>query len=415
MSSVGSGTAVGYETLMWGVPTEAGYQRSDLRAARRQSGEYQAAIPAEIAALEVGLPSAVLADAEEAGQEIVRFDTELGSEIAPFASVLLRTESAASSKIENLTASARAIAEAETLGNAKRRNASMIVANTRATRAAIDLADQISGDAILAMHEALMHDSEPAIAGKWRTGQVWIGGGNFGPRGADFIAPQQDRVPGAIDDLIRFAKRSDIAVLAHIAIAHAQFETIHPFPDGNGRTGRALIQSMLRNKRLTRQVTVPVSAGLLSDTGSYFQALTAYRDGDPAPIVQRLSEASMLAVVNGRQLVGDLQTIRSQWESKITARRGSAVHRVADLLIKRPVINAQLVSDRLNIAINNVYRYLDPLVESKIIVEFTDRARNRAWRAPDVLDALDAFAERAGRRALPAAMDCHVVLDTAST
>nr|WP_244917545.1 Fic family protein [Mycobacterium shimoidei] len=356
-------------------------------------------MPANIAALEVNLPSAVLADAEEASQEIARFDTELGGEIAPFASVLLRTESAASSKIENLTASARAIAEAEILGTSGRRNAAMIVANIRAMQAAIDLADSISGDAILAMHEALMHDSEPAIAGKWRTEQAWIGGGNYGPRGADFIPPHKDRVPAAIDDLIRFAKRSDVAVLPHIAITHAQFATIHPFPDGNGRCGRALIQSMLRNKRLARQVTVPVSAGLLTDTNSYFEALTAYREGDPAPIVQRLSEASMLAVANGRQLVADLQKIRGQWASKITARRGSAVHRVADLLIKHPVVNAQLVSDQLNIAISNVYRYLDPLVESKIIVEFTDRARNRAWRAPQVLGALDAFAERARRRA----------------
>lgn len=400
MSSDSTGTAIGYETLIWGMPTEAGYQRSDLRAAQRQSGRYQAAIPAEIAQLAISLPSHVLADAEEASQEIVRFDTELGSEIAPFASVLLRTESAASSKIENLTASARAIAEAETLGTTRRRNASMIVANTKAMQAAIDLADQISDQSILVMHDALMHESEPSIAGKWRTEQVWIGGGNFGPRGADFIAPHQDRVPSAIDDLIRFAKRTDIGVLPQIAIAHAQFETIHPFPDGNGRTGRALVQSMLRNKRLTRQITVPVSAGLLTDTESYFQALTAYRDGDPAPIVERLSEASMLAVVNGRQLVADLQAIREQWKSKITARRNSAVHRVADLLIKRPVVNAQLVSGQLGIAINNVYRYLDPLVESGIIVEFTDQARNRAWRAPEVLGALDDFAERAGRRAL---------------
>jgi Fic family protein len=400
MSSVSSGTAVGYETLTWGVPTEAGYQRSDLRAAQRQSGQYQAAIPAEIADLVVSLPSHVLADAEEASQEIARFDTELGGEIAPFASVLLRTESAASSKIENLTAGARAIAEAETLGTTSRRNASLIVANTRAMQAAIDLADQISGESILAMHDALMRASEPSVAGKWRTAQVWIGGGNFGPRGADFIAPHQDRVPDAIEDLVRFAKRTDIGVLPQIAFAHAQFETIHPFPDGNGRTGRALVQSMLRNKRLTRQVTVPISAGLLTDTTSYFQALTAYREGDPAPIVERLSEASLLAVVNGRQLVADLQTIRAQWTSRITARRNSAVHRVADLLIKRPVVNAQLVSDQLSMAISNVYRYLDPLVESKIIVEFTDQARNRAWRAPEVVDALDAFAERAGRRAL---------------
>jgi hypothetical protein len=64
------------------------------------------------------------------------------------------------------------------------------------------------------------------------------------------------------------------------------------------------------------------------------------------------------------------------------------------------VVNAQLISDQLNIAINNVYRYLDPLTESGIIVEFTDQARNRAWGAQGVLDALDAFAERAGRRAL---------------
>jgi Fe2+ or Zn2+ uptake regulation protein len=112
--------------------------------------------------------------------------------------------------------------------------------------------------------------------------------------------------------------------------------------------------------------------------------------------------ASMLAVINGRELVADLQTTRSEWESKITARRDSAIYRVADLLIKRPVVNAQLVRDHLNIPITNVYRYLDPLVESGIIVEFTDQSRNRAWRAPDVLRALDAFAERAGRRAQPA-------------
>ncbi|MFV8245980.1 Fic family protein [Mycolicibacterium peregrinum] len=380
------------------MPTEAGYGRQNVRAALRQSGDYQAAIPAEVENLEVSLPSRILADAEEASQEIARFDAELGDEIAPFASVLLRSESAASSKIENLTASARAIAEAETLGHSRRRNASVIVANTEAMQAAVALADRIDGTAILAMHAALMNASNPDIAGRWRTEQVWIGGGDFGPRGADFIAPQHSRVPGAIDDLIRFAGRDDIPVLPQIAIAHAQFETIHPFPDGNGRTGRALIQAMLRNKRLTRQVTVPVSAGLLTDTDSYFQALTAYREGDPTPIVERLSAASILAVDNGRHLVSDLRTIREFWASKITARRDSAVHRIADLLIKRPVINAKLLTRELNIPMSNVYRYLDPLIKAGIIVEFTDQSRNRAWRAPEVLAALDAFAERAGRR-----------------
>lgn len=398
MASLSGGTAVDYETLTWGLPTETTYQLADLRAAQRQTGEYQAAIPATIADLDVALPARVLADAEEASHEIARFDAELGDEVAPFASILLRTESAASSNIENLTASARAIAEAETLGDTSRRNAAMIVGNTEAMKAAIALADQIDEDAILAMHTALMRGSHPDMAGKWRTEQVWRGGGNFGPRGADFVAPHHERVHTAIADLLTFSRRNDVPTLPQVAIAHAQFETVHPFPDGNGRTGRALIQAMLRNKRLTRQITVPVSAGLLTDTDAYFGALGSYRESDPAPIVESLSAASVSAVANGRHLVADLRSIRATWDSQITARRDSAVHRVADLLIKQPVFNARVLQRELGISTGNARRYVDPLADAGIIVEFTDRARNRAWRAPEVLGALDAFAVRAGRR-----------------
>jgi Fic family protein len=382
------------------VPTEAGYGLADLRAAQRQAGEYEAAIPATIADLEADLPANVLADADEASREVARFDAELGREIAPFASVLLRSESAASSNIENLTASARAIAEAEALGGDGRRNATLIVANTEAMKAAIALADELDEHAILAMHDALMRASHPDMAGRWRTEQVWIGGGAFGPRGADFIAPHHERVRPAIADLLAFARRTDVPTLPQIAVAHAQFETIHPFTDGNGRTGRALVQAMLRNKRLTRQITVPVSAGLLSNTDAYFQALGSYRAGDPAPIVEQLSSAAILAVVNGRHLVRDLRSIRERWDAQITARRDSAVHRVADLLIRQPVFNALTLQRELGITTGNARRYVDPLVGAGVIVEFTDRSRNRAWRAPEILSVLDAFAERAGRRNL---------------
>lgn len=401
MASLGGATAVGYETLTWAAPVEAGYGLADLRAAQRQAGKYEAAIPAVIATQDVTLPSGVLTDAEEASNEIARFDAELGDEITPFSTVLLRSESAASSNIENLTASARAIAEAEALGDTSRRNAAMIVSNTDAMKAAVSLADRLDEDAILAMHVALMRNSDPDSAGRWRTEQVWIGGGTFGPRGADYVAPHHTRVPTAITDLLAFTRRADIPTLPQIAIAHAQFETIHPFPDGNGRTGRALVQAMLRNKRLTRQITVPVSAGLLANTDAYFNALGAYREGSPAPIVERLSEASLLAVTNGRRLVADLRSIREEWNSRITARRDSAVHRVADLLIKHPVFNARLLQRELGITTGNARRYVDPLTDVGIIVEFTDRSRNRAWRAPEVLSAVDAFASRAGRRTLP--------------
>ncbi|MCZ0726918.1 Fic family protein [Mycolicibacterium iranicum] len=401
MASVTGSTALTYETLNWEAPVEAGYGLADLRAAQRQAGKYDAAIPASIAELAVTLPAAVLADAEEASNEITRFDAELGDEIAPFSSVLLRSESAASSNIENLTASARAIAEAEALGDTSRRNATLIVSNTEAMKAAVALADHLDEHAILAMHAALMRDNDPASAGRWRTEQVWIGGGNFGPRGAEYIAPHHSRVPDTIADLIDFTRRTDVPALPQIAVSHAQFETIHPFTDGNGRTGRALIQAMLRQKRLTRQITVPVSAGLLTDTDGYFDALGAYRQGDIAPIVARLSEASLLAVANGRQLVAELRSIRVEWNSRIAARRDSAVHRVADLLIKHPVLNARFLQRELDIRTGNARRYINPLAEAGIIVEFTDRARNRAWRAPEVLSALESFAARAGRRNLP--------------
>lgn len=391
-----TGTAVTYETLPWDISPAAAY----VRAAQQQQGNYKVAISANIADLTVNLPSDVLADAGDASREVTRFDAELGGEIAPFSSVLLRTESAASSNIENLTASARAIAEAELPGAKTTANAKVIVANTAAMVAAINLADNIDADAILAMHKALMRDVDPKSAGRWREEQVWIGGGTHGPRGAMFVPPHHSRVLAAIDDMLRFAQRDDIPVLPQIALAHAQFETIHPFTDGNGRTGRALIQAMFRHTGLTRNVTVPVSAGLLTDTDSYFAALTAYREGDPAPIVRRVSGAAVAAVFNGRELVSELHAMRAEWNDKITARSDSAVWEIADLLLRRPVINTALLTEELGIESKHARRYLEPLSEAGIIIETSSGPRSRVWRSPEVIAALDAFAERARRGGL---------------
>jgi len=139
-----TGTAIKYETLAWDISPDAAY----VRAAQQQRGNYKAAISADIADLTVSLPSDALADAEDASSEVTRFDAELGGEIAPFSSVLLRTESAASSNIENLTASARAIAEAELPGAKTTANAKVIVANTAAMIAAINLAAELPGTGV---------------------------------------------------------------------------------------------------------------------------------------------------------------------------------------------------------------------------------------------------------------------------
>ena len=368
------------------------------RIRQRHSGPYRAAVVPKIADQALALPADVATLAEDASVEIARFDAELGAEVAPFASVLLRSESASSSKIENLTSGAKSIALAE-LGSKEKRNATEIVGNVAAMVAALALADRLDEDAILAMHAALLSDVQPEIAGRWREEQVWIGGDSFGPHGAAFIPPHHDDVPALMSDLVTFTRRTDLPLLSQAAIAHAQFETIHPFPDGNGRTGRALIHAMLRGHGLTRNVTVPVSAGLLIDTNGYFEALTAYREGNPAAIVEKLANASFAAAANGRQLVLDLRGIRQSWEDKIKARSGSTAWQLADVLLRQPVIDTPTVARELGVTAQNALRAVMPLNNVGILAEFTGFARNRVWQSREVLDALDDFAARAGRRA----------------
>ncbi len=386
--------ALTYESVPWALADDLTIPRN-RRAAH--SGPYDAAIPPGIAGLDVPLTTETLALTDEASTEIARFDAELGADIAPYAPLLLRSESAASSKIENLTASAKAIALAE-LGDPSKHNAGIIVANTRAMQAALALADDLDEQAILDMHEVLIGPSHPEWVGHWRSEQVWVGGSSYGPHGALFVPPRHERVPEAMGDLVAFLRRDDIPVLVQATIAHAQFETIHPFPDGNGRTGRALIHSLLRAKRLTRTVTVPVSAGLLTDTGAYFASLTAYRDGDPTTIIELIAEASFRAVDNGRTLASDLGAIREGWKERITVRRGAAAHGLADLLVRQPVVDSPLVQRELGVAATNANTAIDHLAAQGILTKVSGNHRNRKWAAPEVLAALDAFAERAGRR-----------------
>src|SRR4051812_31569322 len=393
--------SVSHEVLPWIANVEVHATSRSER--KKHHGPYRAAIAPEIQDARLELPGELAADVGEASAELARFDELMGGEIAHFSAILLRSESAASSRIENLTASARAIAEAEIAelgaGGSRRKNAAEIVANTRTMIAALALSGDISSSSILAMHGALLNETDPVNAGRWRTEQVWIGGGNLGPHLALFVPPHQDRVADAIDDLLRFIERDDLPVLAHAALAHAQFETIHPFTDGNGRTGRALVQAMLRHGQLTRNVTVPVSAGLLSNTTAYFEALTAYRLGDPFPIVSQFAQAAFKAVANGRVLVDELRQIRQRWQQIIKARSDSAVWRLADLLMRRPVVNARVVAQELSLDAGNVHRYIKPLIDARVLVESQDVKRNQVWRSAEVLAALDAFAARAGRRA----------------
>lgn len=385
--------AVGGELHRW--ESDAGSNAS-RRQALRQRGSYKAAVVPMIASEQLSLSASDLAVADEAASEISRFDSELGQMIAPFASILLRSEAASSSQIENLTSSPAAIVRAE-LGLKDSANSSLIVSNQNAMRAAVRASSKLSSGTILKMHRVLTETTDSKNAGVFRTQPVWIGGTPFGPHGADYVGPDSLKVPGLVDDLVLFCNRVDLPALVQIAIAHAQFETIHPFTDGNGRTGRALVQVLLHRLGLTKSVMVPVSAGLLRSTKQYFDALNAYRSGDPLPIIQVFAEGSLFAVQNGRKLAGELQAVRINWDSMLRARTDSGARKLLDQLLAQPLITRTRAMEVLGRSAANTQLAIDKLVETGILIQAGSGSRNRVWQAPDVLSALDDFASRTKR------------------
>lgn len=383
---------VTYEERPWKADSDPGISRRQRLLAR---GPYQAAVLEPIADCTPHLDSHTQAVVEQAIVDMVRFDAEMGAGTAPFANLLLRSESAASSQIENLTAGSRKIALAG-LGDTSSGNARLIVSNVAAMRAALELSDDLSVHNILEMHRSLMQESEPDIAGQVRESQVWIRGNS--PHTADFVPPHHERVPEALEDLAEFMQRDDVPALTQSAIAHAQFETIHPFADGNGRTGRAIVGSILRNKGVTTSVTIPVSSGLLTDTATYFEALTTYREGDIQPIVELFAESTLLAIDNGRHLGADIEETRKEYKGRVSRSKSRIAHDTVDFLMSEPAVTAQMLKDHFGASESAVYRAVDVLVEAEVLKPAGKVKGTAVYIATDIIDALDDFAARAGRR-----------------
>lgn len=391
--------AVDREEHVW-VPSSRGlYSRSEVR---RQTGKCESTVPARIADWNVSLPSELSADLEDATRALHEFDRfsarNLGhglAAIAPMTAILLRTESASSSQIEQLTVSAKQLALAE-IGAGDSPNSRTVLGNVRALEAAVELADELSLDTLIAVHrELLQHQRgmEPH-AGELRTELVWIGKGSAGPLRADFVAPQHEHIRGALNDLFEFTDRPDLPALLQIAVTHAQFETIHPFVDGNGRTGRALVQAQLRVTGLVEHALAPLSAGLLRDLPTYFAALDAYREGDAAPIIRVFTQAARFASVSGRQLIELLdEQIRESRELLTGVRQHAGAMHLLPHLIAQPIVTSGYVTKLLNVSEATAQRALSTLVERDVLVERTGKRRGRIWQHDGILGVLDDYAE----------------------
>lgn len=390
--------SITYETCAW----ERDYDELSLipKSRRRKIlPTYEAALPAKIAQLKVNLPTEIqrrIADVEVA---VTRFDEAEGARDWDLPALLLRSESSSSSQIERLTSSVRNVALAE-LSDRAPANALLIAGNVAAMREALRQGGSVSIDSICRIHDVLMAGTSE-IEGL-RDEQVWIGGTPYSPHGASFVPPHASRVPEYIDDLIGFGVREDVPPVAKEAIFHAQFETIHPFTDGNGRTGRALVHRMLANDEVLLHSTLPVSAGLLHDVERYMKALDAYHEGEVEPIISCFADALELAVVIGLRIAADVDTVLDAWRAANTDRAGSASYSLPALLVEQPVVNVAYVADRLGITDRAARNLIETACERSILSKMGNAKRGAFYQADELIEILEEASSLQGIRRIAA-------------
>lgn len=383
-----------YETRPW-VPRGRQGNRDD-----RKLAEYTAAVPPAIAELSYDPTGAVARTHDAALIEVARLEAGWGQYLAPVGDFLLRSESVASSRIEQIDAGWRAFGKAAAGGKATDAARSQLAAvEALGELVATARSRPIGLGEILRAHALLMapdpYADEP---GALRSVQNWIGGSDFSPLGASFVPPPPDLVTALMEDLLVFAARDDLPVVAQAAIVHAQFESIHPFIDGNGRIGRAVLSAILRRRGLTRVVTVPIASVMLADTQTYFARLGDYRRGDVDALVAYVAGAAVHASAAAQESARQLAELPQRWRELARPRAGSADEALIDALLGTPVFGAETAQRLTGTIDTSTYRALGRLVEAGVLEVLSGGSRNRIWAASDVLAELDALTEAVGRR-----------------
>jgi Fic family protein len=266
----------------------------------------------------------------------------------------------------------------------------------------------LSVEAVRDIHRALIRDETlrgRPYAGVIRAEQNWIGGNGYNPVGAIFVPPPADHVGPLLDDLERFIARDDLPGLAQAAIAHAQFETIHPFLDGNGRVGRALVYAILRRRGLLGEYVPPISLVLDAAPRSYTGSLAAYqrrRSAESAPadlIVQTFAEAAGIASREATVLRDDVAALQDRWRERLKGvRADAAAWKLIDAIPGRPVLSAPSVGEILGISAPASGRALQQLQDRGILKRLNEKKWGRGWEAPELLELIEAFEQRVGRR-----------------
>jgi Fic family protein len=392
---------------------------SGLTRGDRRGCEYDAYVPDRLGDREfvlLGPVAADLADAERALVELDHRAAALGNTEA-LARMLLRAEAVASSKIEGLEIGPRRLLRADAAqASGEPPNdvtAAEVLANIEAMRYAtttIGSGDEIAPNHIVETHRRLLAGTtQSAYAGHIRTVQNWIGGSSYNPCSAAFVPPPQELVENLLADLCRFCNGDALPAVAQAAIAHAQFETIHPFVDGNGRVGRALIHMVLRRRGLARRVQPPISLVLATRANDYVQALTAtrYRGASTSEEAMRsasdwialFSGACTRAVHHAEEFEQRILELQQEWRERLgPVRPHSAVHALIAILPGAPVLTVRSAAELTKRSLPAVNHAIARLVEAGVL-ETQQQTRNRTFEAREVIEA---FIDLERRLASPA-------------
>lgn len=360
----------------------------------------EVSIPPRIATLPYDPVGGTARTHEAALIAVTRLEAGYGEHLAPLSDFLLRSESVASSKIEHIDAGWQAFGKA-LAGGRSSDEAQCQLAAVRALGALVEAAGTgpVTLADLLHAHRLLMGpDPYADTVGALRDVQNWIGGSDHSPIGALYVPPPSELVSALMDDLLVFAARTDLPILAQAAIAHAQFESIHPFTDGNGRIGRALISAILRNRGLTSRITVPLASAMLADTGRYFARLTAYRQGAVDRFVDYVAAGTVHAGEAAAESAARLAALPNRWRDIARPRAKSADEALLNTLLAVPIFNADTARQITGTTDASTYKALGRLTAAGILEVLSTGARNRVWAAADVLAELDALSAAIGRR-----------------
>ena len=367
----------------------------------RRACTYEAYVPEALADLDLRLTGELAGVVSEAEAAVQQLNALARPALAPLARLLLRTEAIASSKVEGMQVSARQLARAEAkmeTGGKAGSAATEVLANIDAMQLAIGKAARalrFGRRELEAIHARLMERAlNPVNAGRIREEQNWIGGNDYNPCGADFVPPPPEFVTDLLEDLFKALNDDRLPPLVQAALIHAQFETIHPFHDGNGRTGRALIHVVLHRRGIAPDYVAPISVVLANSRDRYIRKLMGYREDDITGWIEHFATATTTAADLASRYLEAVAELTQRWQAALGAlpkppRSDAAAWAVIDVLPAHPILTGPVATAATGRAKPRVYQAIESLEQAGVLIPLSKKRRNQSWEASGLLPILE--------------------------